>query len=124
MLSQKMAEVGRRARHLGPDFHLVSISVDPARDTPERLAAYVPHFDPSFVGLTGSEAAVGALAQAIGVAIERGTPVEGSYSVDHTAAVFLIDPAARVAAVFPAPHEAQVLAEDFRAIRSAAGDGG
>src|ERR1017187_9824895 len=40
LLSQKMAEVGRRARKLGPDFHLVSISVDPARDTPAALAAY------------------------------------------------------------------------------------
>jgi protein SCO1/2 len=40
LLSQRMAEVGRRARHLGPDFHLVSISVDPQRDTPARLAAY------------------------------------------------------------------------------------
>jgi len=40
LLSERMKEVGRRARHLGPDFHLVSISVDPARDTPEKLAAY------------------------------------------------------------------------------------
>ena len=38
LLSQKMAEVERRARNLGPDFHLVSISVDPTRDTPARLA--------------------------------------------------------------------------------------
>ena len=38
--AERMAEVGRRARKLGPDFHLVSISVDPERDTPERLAAY------------------------------------------------------------------------------------
>jgi protein SCO1/2 len=40
LLSERMAEIGRRARKLGPDFHLVSISVDPARDTPERLRAY------------------------------------------------------------------------------------
>jgi protein SCO1/2 len=99
------------------------ISVDPARDTPERLAGYAPHFDPSFVGVGGSEAAVDALAQALGVAIERGTPVDGSYSVDHTAALFLIDPAARVAAVFPAPHVAEALAADYRAIRAAAGGG-
>ena len=40
LLSERMAEVGRRARHLGPDFHLVSISVDPERDTPAKLAEY------------------------------------------------------------------------------------
>ena len=44
LLSQKMAEVGRRARHLGPDFHLVSISVDPVRDTPARLADYAARY--------------------------------------------------------------------------------
>jgi protein SCO1/2 len=44
LLNQKMAEVGRRARHLGPDFHLVSISVDPARDTPARLAEYAARY--------------------------------------------------------------------------------
>jgi len=40
MLSERMKEVGQRTRNLGPDFHLVSISVDPQRDTPEKLAAY------------------------------------------------------------------------------------
>jgi protein SCO1/2 len=44
LLSERMAEVGRRARKLGPDFHLVSFSVDPERDTPERLAAYGARF--------------------------------------------------------------------------------
>ncbi|HVV49201.1 MAG TPA: SCO family protein [Polyangia bacterium] len=47
LLSQKMAEVGRRARHLGPDFHLVSISVDPARDTPAKLAEYAARYGAS-----------------------------------------------------------------------------
>jgi protein SCO1/2 len=118
-----------RARRLLADLpaaalpSVVLVSVDPARDTPAQLAAYVPHFDPSFVGVTGSEAAIDAFALALGVAIERGTPKDGSYAVDHTAAVFLVDPLARVAAVFPTPHVATALAADYRAIR-AAGSGG
>ena len=44
LLSERMKEVGRRARGLGPDFHLVSISVDPQRDTPEKLAAYAARY--------------------------------------------------------------------------------
>jgi protein SCO1/2 len=44
LLSQKMAEVARRGRHLGPDFHLVSLTVDPERDTPELLAAYAARY--------------------------------------------------------------------------------
>jgi protein SCO1/2 len=44
LLSERMKEVGRRARNLGPDFHLVSISVDPDRDTPDKLAAYAARY--------------------------------------------------------------------------------
>lgn len=44
LMSQKMADVMRRARHLGPDFHLVSMTVDPDRDTPARLAEYGARF--------------------------------------------------------------------------------
>jgi protein SCO1/2 len=44
LLSERMAEVGRRAKGLGPDFHLVSISVDPERDTPQRLATYAARY--------------------------------------------------------------------------------
>lgn len=40
LLTEKMRTIAERGRHLGPDFHLVSFSVDPERDTPERLAAY------------------------------------------------------------------------------------
>jgi protein SCO1/2 len=99
------------------------ITVDPKRDTPERLGAYTAHFDPSFFGVSGSEAAIDALALAIGVAIERGPERDGSYSVDHTAALFLIDPDAHVAAVFPTPHEAPRIAADYRAILHGAKSG-
>jgi protein SCO1 len=61
LLSERMAEVGKRARHLGPDFHLVSISVDPDRDTPERLAAYAARYGANPVSwsfLTGPEQAI------------------------------------------------------------------
>ena len=103
---------------------VVLVSVDPKRDTPERLAAYTAHFDPAFLGLTGTEAAVGSLAQSLGVAIEREPEHDGSYSVDHTAALFLIDSSARVAAVFPTPHQAKTIAADYRAIRASRGAGG
>lgn len=61
LLSERMKEVGRRTRNLGPDFHLVSISVDPERDTPERLAAYGARYGANPVAwsfLTGPAAAI------------------------------------------------------------------
>jgi protein SCO1/2 len=100
---------------------VVMVSVDPGRDTPAVLARYVPHFDPAFVGATGSDAALTTLASAVGAAYQRGPEADGSYSVDHTAAVFLIDPEARLAAVFPTPQVARTVAADYRRIVAARG---
>ena len=95
---------------------VVFISVDAARDAPENLARYVQHFDRSFVGVTGPDEAIAPLAAALGVAYQRGTPTDGGYAVDHTAALFLIDPEARLLAVFGTPHVAGTIAGDYRRI--------
>ena len=96
------------------------VSVDPARDTPEILTRYVAHFDPAFEGVTGSAAAIEAWARSLGVAVIIGPPAaDGSYSVDHSAAIFLVDPESRVAALFGTPHEAGAIARDFRRILAA-----
>jgi protein SCO1/2 len=93
------------------------VSVDPDRDTPEVLGRYVTHFDPSFTGVTGSTAATAALTGGLGVAVVVGPPgPDGNYSVDHTAALFLVDPDGRVAALFGGPHEAGTIARDYRRI--------
>lgn len=99
---------------------VVLVSVDPARDTPPVLARYVLHFDPSFVGVTGSPAALDTLTRALGVAVIVGpADAAGNYSVDHSAAVFLVDPEARVAALFNTPHDAAAIARDYRRIVAA-----
>lgn len=96
------------------------VSVDPGRDTPELLGRYVAHFDPAFTGATGSREEIDALSAALGVAVIIGAPeADGSYAVDHSAAVFLVDPEARVTAHFGAPHDAGTIARDFRRIVSA-----
>ena len=96
---------------------VVLVSVDPGRDTPPLLGQYVAHFDPSFTGVTGSAAAIENLTRALGVAVIIGAPAaDGSYSVDHTAAIFLVDPEGRVAALFNTPHEAATIARDYHRI--------
>jgi len=99
---------------------VVLVSVDPARDTPEALARYVPHFDPEFVGVTGAAAAIAALTKEIGVAVVMGEPGDdGEYTVDHTAALFLVDPDGAWTAVFGTPHSVDTIARDYRAIVAA-----
>jgi protein SCO1/2 len=96
------------------------VSVDPGRDTPEVLARYVAHFDPSFRGITGSIDAINGLASALGVAVIVGpSAADGSYAIDHSAAIFLVNPEGRIAALFGTPHEAGTIARDFRRIVAA-----
>ena len=99
---------------------VVLVSVDPGRDTPRVLAEYVAHFDPSFAGATGSPAAIESVTQALGVAVVAGPPAaDGNYAVDHTAAIFLVDPEGRFAALFNTPHEAGAIERDYRRIVAA-----
>ncbi len=94
------------------------VSVDPARDSLEHMAAYVGHFNPDFLGVTGSDKALQAFARQLGVLFIRAGPeAGGNYLVDHTAAVFLIDPRAHLVALFQAPHVAETLARDVPRIQ-------
>lgn len=95
---------------------VVMISVDPERDTPEHLGAYVRAFDPTFMGATGPKPAIDELAQRMGV-LAATRPLEGGgYTVDHTTSVFLIDPDGALHALFSAPHTPKLIAEDYRRI--------
>lgn len=117
-----LAEVRRNLSDLPPRDQpgVVLVTVDPARDTPEVLASYVGHFGGGITGVTGSLAGIEELTQGLGVVMQARPPAaDGSYTVDHTAALFLIDPSAAFAAVFGSPHEAGIIARDFRRILSA-----
>ncbi len=71
---------------------VLMISVDPARDTPAALREYMDFFDPAFIGLTGSDAEIAAVAADYNVyyQAEEGTAATG-YLVDHWAGVYVID---------------------------------
>jgi len=81
---------------------VVFVTLYPARDTPERLDAYLNAFDPSFMGLTGTPAAIDAAATEFGVYYQK-REVEGAggYLVDHTSTVSVLDPKGRLRMVFP-----------------------
>ena len=96
---------------------VVFISVDPGRDTAAQLARYVPYFNQRFVGVTGTQEEIDRLTRELGILhlrIERG---EGKpYLVDHSTAILLFQPDGTLRALLTAPHEAQRLSSDFRAI--------
>ena len=77
---------------LGTNIEPVFITLDPARDTPEKLRDYLHGFGPTFVGLTGTEADVREAARAFRVYLEVRALSEDSYTVDHSAFLYLLDP--------------------------------
>jgi protein SCO1/2 len=93
------------------------VSVDPQRDTPERLREYVGYFDPAFHGLTGSLDAISALAKATEtlffVPPEQGPD---NYLVSHSNNFVLVNPRGELEAIFTSPHSPEQLAADFAAI--------
>lgn len=109
------------ARNRDRDVTVWLISVDPERDTPKRLAEYVSFFDPAFRGATGSHAELRKLAQPLGVFYQAEPPKDGGdyYQVQHSGAIFVLNPAARLQAVFTHPHDMSpaALAEDFDKVR-------
>jgi protein SCO1/2 len=96
------------------DVQVIMISVDPARDTPEMLAAYVTHFHPSFLGVTGTPDEIARTAEQYGIFYEahEGTEATG-YLVDHTASVIVIDPDGYLKLVFPFGTSAEDIADDL-----------
>lgn len=86
-------------RLLGADAERVQVlfvTVDPQRDTPERLKMYMNAFDPRFLGLIGSETEVATVAKEFKVFYEKkGDIANGRYSVDHTAGSYIFGPDGR-----------------------------
>ncbi|HJR79429.1 MAG TPA: SCO family protein [Anaerolineales bacterium] len=91
-----MAELKQALEQLGEEeakqARVLFITVDPERDTPERVQEYVDHFNPNFIGLSGQEAELAEVWKDYGVfrQIVQGSSASG-YLVDHTARVTLID---------------------------------
>lgn len=97
-----------------PDLQVLLVSVDPERDTPETLERYVHAFDPDFIGLTGTPQAIEELTSAMGVAVARTELPGGDYTVDHSAAVFLLNAQGQMVGVFTPPFDVSRFAEDLR----------
>lgn len=103
--------LGAGARRLRVAF----VTVDPERDTVERLRAYVGAFHPSFLGLTGTPEQLAAARRAFGVKAERRV-VAGTaapYLIDHSALVHVVDPEGRLRLLFPFGTSVDVMAHDI-----------
>uniref|UniRef100_A0A0A8XPZ3 SCO1 protein n=1 Tax=Arundo donax TaxID=35708 RepID=A0A0A8XPZ3_ARUDO len=109
---QKMADViklleSKYGIRITPHF----ITIDPQRDSPAQLKAYLSEFDPRIVGLTGSISAVRQIAQEYRVFFKRVEEVGQDYLVDSSHNMYLLDPCLETVRCFAVEYEALDLAE-------------
>ena len=108
-----LAVLGKRLRDSGGQLGTVFLSVDPGHDTPEVLADYVAHFDARLVGATGDAPEIGRLVEGLGFSYIRIPAAEGRYTIDHSAALALVDPEGRLSAWFRPPLDPGRIAADL-----------
>ena len=117
-----LGEMQQVIRRWGPSPpsppRMVFVSIDPGRDTPQRLADYLGYFGESFLGLTGERAEIDRLAQSAGAFYQIHAPQAAgqAYRVDHSAGLTLVGPDAAIVALFPPPLEPSRLVKDLREI--------
>ena len=118
-LTQAVQQLGAAGQHVRIAF----ITVDPRRDTPQALRAYVKAFDPEHaVGLTGSAGAIEELARRYRVAFQLEKPrPDGSYDVSHSAAIYIFDGAGRAQLMATDQDTVETLVHDLRLLAGAAG---
>lgn len=86
-ISRYLRDLGKDAKHLNAVF----VSVDPERDTSQRLSQYLTAFDTRIVGLTGSQHQLLSMAQAYRFYFKKVELAGGDYTIDHTALVYILD---------------------------------
>lgn len=119
---QTLADMDKRLARTEPGLHqaiqVVFVSVDPARDTVEQLANYVPYFNRSFIGVTGQPDQIQQLTRQLGIMYMQVKEKDGrGYLVDHSASILLFGPDARLHGIFSAPHNAEQLVQDYVKLR-------
>ena len=104
---------------LGPDAEKITpvfITIDPARDTPEKMGAYVKSFHPRFVGLTGTPEEIAAAVKAYRVYAKKvaGENNPADYSMDHSSIVYLMGPGGGLVAFSPELTKPDALAAQIK----------
>lgn len=115
-----MTHLARAVEALGDDaseVQVVMVTVDPERDTPERVASYAAAHHPSFVGLSGTMEEIAAVAREMGIYhVHPAEQAETGYLVDHSATTLVLDRAGDLALVWSFGIRPEQMADDLRTL--------
>lgn len=108
------------ASHIKPMPQVVFISVDPDRDSTKSIADYLGSFNKHFVGATGSKVELTKLAKHLNILFmkvaKKNAKDANDYVIDHSGTLLLVNPDAKLTAVFSTPHDAIKLSHDLQTI--------
>jgi len=110
--NQFAAEHPQQAAEVQPIF----ITIDPARDTPARIAEFTAAFSPKLIGLTGTQAEVDTAVKAFKVVARRGADTPGGYLMDHSRMAYLMGRNGEPIAALPVDKDAKAVASDLAAL--------
>jgi protein SCO1/2 len=99
------------------DPQVVMVSVDPARDTVQQLADYMPYFNPEFIGVTGEFLDIHRFATKLNTPFRKVMEEDGSYQVDHSSNIVLINPRGDYHGFFRAPLDLAKMTVTYRSAR-------
>jgi protein SCO1/2 len=99
------------------DPQVVMVSVDPARDTVQQLADYMPYFNPDFTGVTGEFLDIHRFATKLNTPFRKVMDEDGSYQVDHSSNIVLINPRGDYHGFFRAPLDLAKMKVTYRSAR-------
>ncbi|AQR74654.1 SCO family protein [Sphingomonas sp. LM7] len=114
-IGQAMKQLDKEAPRAAAKVVPIFITVDPERDTPAAIKQFVANFHPRVVGLTGSPAAIAAVAKSYAVYFKKQPPGPGGgYMVDHLAVAFLMGPNGEPIASLPIDKDGPAIAEQVK----------
>lgn len=134
MLAEMMRAIEQDPGAVSEPPQIVFVSVDPDRDSLQHLQQYAGFYHPSFLGVTSEKVTIDRLCKSLGVFYERvyyrdgktleldpGATVpaglEDSYLINHSASIFLVNPAGELHAIFTAPHDPNTMIRDLAVIQ-------
>ena len=120
----RLVEVRKKLGSEAGRVQVVLVTVDPERDTPARLHAYVTAFNPSFIGVSGSPAETEAIAREFKAFFTRragghhhGAPSD--YAMDHSTGMYVFDPAGRIRLYIKNDAASEAIAQDLKRLLAA-----
>jgi protein SCO1/2 len=111
MMGAVMDRLGSRAARVTPIF----ITIDPARDTPKVMKAYVAAFGKNFIGLTGDARSIAVTEKEYRVYARRRDLPHGDYAMDHSSVIYLIGPDGKFVTDYNDVADPQKIADDIKA---------